>query len=357
MKYKLHIIVLVLLFVLTGCSSSIESEGSVDKNTASSQSQKDSYEKSEFVLGTIVTVKIFEDGSEAVLDEIFERLNEIESKMSFNSSASEVIEVNEAAGIEPVIVSDDTYEVIEKAIEFADQSQGKFDPTIGPLVDLWGIGSERAAIPSDTDLQNALDKIGWMKVELKGYEKSIYLTEEDMKLDLGAIAKGYASDEVVRILRDKNIGRAIINLGGNVYAFGEKQDGSPWRIGIQNPFSTRGEYLGILSVKTKSVVTSGIYERYFEQDGKRYHHILSSNTGYPVDNELASVTVITESSIDADALSTVLFASGTEDGIAFLKKYHPEIGAAFVTKDNKIYGYNLEQFDVEWTDSEFEIVQ
>jgi thiamine biosynthesis lipoprotein len=104
-------------------------------------------------------------------------------------------------------------------------------------------------------------------------------------------------------------------------------------------------------------VTSGIYERYFEQAGKRYHHILSSNTGYPVDNELASVTVITESSIDADALSTVLFASGIEDGIAFLKKYNPEIGAAFVTKDNKIYGYNLEQFDVEWTDSEFEIVQ
>jgi thiamine biosynthesis lipoprotein len=343
--------------VLTGCSPNIESEGSADINTASNQSQKDSYEKSEFVLGTIVTVKIFEDGSESVLDEIFERLSEIESKMSFNSSASEVIEVNEAAGIEPVIVSDDTYEVIEKAIDFADQSQGKFDPTIGPLVDLWGIGSERAAIPSNTDLQNAMHKIGWMKVELKGYEKSIYLTEKGMKLDLGAIAKGYASDEVVRILRDKGIGRAIINLGGNVYAFGEKQDGSPWRIGIQNPFSTRGEYLGILSVKTKSVVTSGIYERYFEQAGKRYHHILSSNTGYPVDNELASVTVITESSIDADALSTVLFASGIEDGIAFLKKYNPEIGAAFVTKDNKIYGYNLEQFDVEWTDSKFEIVQ
>ncbi len=357
MKYKLHIIVFVILLVLTGCSARTESGELSDKDSTPSQSHNDSYEKSGFVLGTIVTVKIFEDGSEETLEEVFERLDEIEAKMSFNSAASEVIDVNASAGMAPVIVSEDTYEVIEKAIEFADESQGKFDPTIGPLVDLWGIGSEGAAIPADEDLQNAMNHIGWKNVELNGYEKSIYLKEKDMKLDLGAIAKGYASDEVVRILKNKGIGRAIINLGGNVYAYGEKQDGSAWRIGIQNPFSTRGEYLGILSVKTKSVVTSGIYERYFIQDGKRYHHILSSKTGYPVDNELASVTVVTDSSVNADALSTVLFASGRQGGIAFLEEYYPEIGAAFVTKDMKIYGYNLEQFDVEWTNPEFEVIK
>ncbi len=353
MKFKLGIILAILLLVMTGCSEHIQSES----GSQAQEGTKTSYEKSDFVLGTIVSVKIFEDGSDAVLENIFGRLSEIEKKMSFNSTESEVIEVNAAAGKSPVVVSEDTFEVISRAVEFADLSSGKFDPTIGPLVDLWGIGSESAAVPSEDNLMHALEKIGWSKVELDGYKKSVYLTQENMKLDLGAIAKGYASDEVVRILKDNNVGRAVINLGGNVYAYGEKEDGSAWRIGIQNPFTTRGEYLGIVEVKNKSVVTSGIYERYFEENGVRYHHILSTETGYPVENELASVTVITQSSIDADALSTVLFAKGVEAGMTFLENNFPEAGAAFITRDNRIYSRNLDQFNIDWTDSSFEVVQ
>lgn len=355
MKFRLGIILFIVAFAITGCAAQ-SAEGAQVKGTSELKSEKkDIYDRSEFVLGTIVSIRLFEDGSEEALDIVFDRMAEIEERMSFNSNESEVIEVNEAAGISPVIVSEDTFEVISAAIEFADKSGGKFDPTIGPLVKLWGIGSEDASVPSDSDRKNAVQLANWKDVELNSSDFSIFLREENMELDLGAIAKGYASDEAVRLLKDNNISRAIINLGGNVYAFGEKADSSPWKIGIQNPFSTRGEYIGIVSLKNKSVVTSGVYERYFEQDGVKYHHILDSKTGFPVDNELASVTIISESSINADAMSTVLFAAGVEEGLKFIERYYPDVDAIFVTKDKNVYSTGLDAYNVEWTDGNFTV--
>ena len=356
---KILSIALALLLALAGCTGQEESN-QTEKSTGTNQetekeAKKDKYERSEFVLGTIVTVKLFEDGSEALLDRVFERMTEIEDHMSFNSSESEVISINAAAGEKPVQVSEDTFEVISTAIKFASQSEGQFDPTIGPLVKLWGIGSEGAAVPSDTDRKKALELTDWNEVELNGYEKSVYLKKKNMMLDLGAIAKGYASDEVVRILEEASVSRAIINLGGNVYAYGEKADGSSWRIGIQNPFSTRGEYIGIIDLKNKSVVTSGIYERFFEADGKKYHHLLNTETGYPIENELASVTIISESSINADAMSTILFSEGVEGGIEFLEKYYPEVDAIFITRDKEVYSTDLSDYEVKWTDTSFDI--
>ncbi|WP_430883690.1 FAD:protein FMN transferase [Fusibacter sp. JL216-2] len=359
---KIMSISLALLLLLAGCTAQDKNTNTEKSTETGHQTQKqenhekkDSYERSEFVLGTIVTVKLFEDGSEAILDKVFERMTEIENHMSFNSSQSEVISINDAAGKNPVQVSEDTYDVIDTAIKFASQSEGQFDPTIGPLVKLWGIGSEGAAVPSDRDREKALELTDWNEVELNGYEKSVYLKKEDMMLDLGAIAKGYASDEVVRILKEASVSRAIINLGGNVYAYGEKADGSPWRIGIQNPFSARGEYIGIIELKNKSVVTSGIYERFFEADGKKYHHLLNTETGFPIENELASVTIISESSINADAMSTILFSEGVEGGLAYLEKYHPEVDAVFITKDKDVYSTDLSEYEVKWTDASFEI--
>ena len=337
---------LAMVFIITGCTPVAPEQ--------KSETPKE-YSRSEFVVGTIVSIKIFEDGSEEILDEIFSRLTEIEARMSFNSEQSEVKDVNAGAGVVPVTVSADTFDVVSSAVEFAEKSKGLFDPTIGPLVQLWGIGSEGAAIPSDQDRENAIQLIDWKQVELNGYENSIYLKTEKMEIDLGAIAKGYASDEVVRILKENNVKRGIINLGGNVYAYGEKPDGSAWRIGVQNPFSNRGEYIGIVEIKNKSVVTSGIYERYFEEDGVRYHHILNSQTGFPVNNELASVTIFSEHSIDADALSTILFAAGIEQGKMFLETYYPDVEAIFITMDKLVYTTDLSSYNLEWTDSTFKL--
>lgn len=350
MRMRLYVTFLIIILLSTGCIAESGDDGDGTK-----AEKKDIYKRSEFVLGTIVTVKIFEDGSEEVLNQIFSRLSEIEDRMSFNSKVSQVIDINKSAGINAVKVSDDTFNVISTAIDFANKSDGKFDPTIGQLVKLWGIGSEEAAIPSDVDRDNAVQLTDWNNVELDESEKNVYLKKKGMEIDLGAIAKGYASDEVIRILKDYQVKSGIINLGGNVYAYGEKRDGSAWRIGIQNPFSTRGEYLGIVNLKNKSVVTSGIYERYFEVEGVRYHHILDTKTGYPVENELASVTVIAESSINADAISTILFVAGVQEGLAFLKEYYPGVDAIFVTRDKEVYTTDLNEYSFKWTDDTFQI--
>ncbi len=358
MKFKLSFISIILVLALLSCSAQgMEISQNVNNNTVGNQSNtkaKDIYERSEFVLGTIVSIRLFEDGSETILDQVFNRMVEIENKMSFNSSISEVIKVNEAAGVKAVSVSKDTFQVVEASLEFASKSDGKFDLTIGPLVKLWGIGSENASVPSESDRLRSVKLTNWNDVELNKINHSIHLKNIGMEIDLGAIAKGYASDEVVRILNENNISRAIINLGGNVYALGEKEDESPWKIGIQNPFSTRGEYIGIVSLTNKSVVTSGIYERYFEQGGVQYHHILDTTTGFPITNELVSVTVISQSSINADALSTILFALGVEDGIKFLEKNYPEVDAVFITQDKNVYVKGLEN-NIEWTDNEFRV--
>jgi thiamine biosynthesis lipoprotein len=157
-----------------------------------------------------------------------------------------------------------------------------------------------------------------------------------MQVDLGAIAKGYAADEVAEILKENGVQHAIINLGGNVLTIGGNMKGSPWRIGIQDPFNPRGEFMGIITIEDKTVVTSGTYERYFEQDGKRYHHILDPRTGYPAENEVASVSIITNKSMDGDGNSTSVLLLGLEEGMKFVESQEG-VDAIFVTYDKKVY--------------------
>ncbi|MCX8012779.1 MAG: FAD:protein FMN transferase, partial [Rectinema sp.] len=166
--------------------------------------------------------------------------------------------------------------------------------------------------------------------------QTVFLRRPGMRLDLGAIAKGYAADEIAQILANHKVKAAIIDLGGNILAFGAKKDKSPWRIGIQDPESERGEYLGIVTGPQMTVVTSGVYERFFIENGTRYHHILSTRTGWPVDNGLLSVSIVSKRSIDADALSTSLFILGMEKGLALLKNF-ADTYAIFIDKDHKVY--------------------
>jgi thiamine biosynthesis lipoprotein len=187
----------------------------------------------------------------------------------------------------------------------------------------------------DDEITAALALIDWRDVELNRQGKTVFLKRQGMKLDLGAIAKGYAADEAVKIAAEAGVKRAVIDLGGNIFAYGEKQGGQPWRVGLQDPREGRGEYLGILDVKNKTVVTSGVYERFFEDAGKRYHHILSTGIGRPVENGLLSVTIITEHSIDADALSTSVFALGYERGRALIESL-PGMEAVFVFEDLRV---------------------
>jgi thiamine biosynthesis lipoprotein len=310
----------------------------------------------EFALGTLCEINLYEGGTRQLYSGIFTRLREIDRIMTayppINDTGpivSDVMALNARAGIGPVIVGADLIELLETALHYAELSGGAFDPTIGPLVKLWGIGTETQQIPKDDEIAAALELVNWRDLLVNHDAGTAFLQRKGMALDLGAIAKGYAGDEAVRIAKEGGAKRAIINLGGNIVVLGWREQGStrkgiflktepeplPWRVGIQNPIDTRGAYIGILPVHDTSIVTSGVYERYFESDGKNYHHLLSTKTGYPVDNGLMSVTIITERSIEADALSTVVFTLGYERGKALIDTI-PNAEVIFIFDDQSV---------------------
>ena len=293
--------------------------------------------KSEFVMGTLCTIDLFEDGSSALYERLFARLAELENILSANRDDSELAKVNRNAGLKPVEISFELFTVLERALFFAEATDGAFDPAVGPLVKLWGIGTETPHLPSDEEIASALALVNFRYVELSrgGSENSgnaapggtAFLKRQGMALDLGAIAKGYAVDELAHILEEEGVKRALIDLGGNIYVWGKKPNGDPWRIGVQDPLKKRGNYSGVLELEgSVSVVSSGTYERFFTgDDGKRYHHILElsengqGRRGYPVENSVLSTTIIAPSSMDADALSTSCFVLGCEKGMALAK--------------------------------------
>jgi len=350
MKRSYHIFLIGIIFIALALMSGCEVSGG---ETEAVEVQEDVFSKSEFMLGTIVSVKTF-GGSESILDEAFERISEIENAMSVNIEESQVSELNRNAGVEPVKLSGDVLYVLGKSLHYSELSEGRFDTSIGPLVQLWAIGTEGAKVPEAASIEQRLKSVDYKNIEVSQENEEAYLKHGDMSVDLGSIAKGYAADEVARILRENKVERAIINLGGNVYAMGEKQNGASWRIGIQNPFDARSEYLGIVDVKDQNVVTSGVYERYYEQDGVRYHHILDVETGYPVRNSIMGVAIIAKKSIDADAMSTMVFAMGEEAGLEMVNRTE-EVECIIITDQKKIIMSDGMGNKFELTNSEFEI--
>lgn len=329
--YKLGIIFIILILISTGCTMKNNKEGPISKT--------------DFLMDTVMTIKIYDKSDEDIINKALSRVREIEEKMSSKIETSEISKINQNAGINPVEVSEETYYVLKIGKKYAELSNGAYDPTIGPLVDLWDIKSEekeRDSIPTIENIQKKKELVNYEKLELLEDNK-VFLSEKNMKITLGSIVKGYAADEVRKILSENGVNIAIIDLGGNVFAHGVKADDNPWIIGIQNPFKITGNHIGTLKVKNKSIVTSGNYERYFEYENKRYHHILNRETGYPAENEIMGVSIISEDSIDGDALSTTLFVLGLEKAQNLVNSLEG-INAIFITKDKEIYiSENMEE--------------
>lgn len=292
-----------------------------------------------FRLGTALRISVRSTGdAHAAIDRAFSRVVEIEQKMSVSEDdyeTTELLEVNRAAGREPVAVSPDTYAVLEAALRYSELTGGAFDVTIWPLVRLWGIGSDDPRVPTAERLAAARNLVDYRRLELRPGE-TVYLPADGMGVDVGGIAKGYAADEAARILRDAGVEHALLDFGGNIMVIGDKPDGTPWRIGVQDPFDDRNQYIGIVEIVDRTVVTSGPYERYFVEDGVRYHHILDPETGQPADTGLAQVTIIAQHSIDADALSTSAYVLGLERGLALVESID-DVEALFVTEDRVIH--------------------
>lgn len=309
----------VILVLLAGCQPEV----------------KEPTTRTTYALGTVITINLFDEGDDELMDRLVGRISEIEAKMSMQQENSEISEVTKMAGIEPVQVSEETFKVIKKALIFADISYGSFDPTIGPVVKLWDIGSENAHLPEANEIEAAVDLVDHTKVVLDEVALTVYLPEEEMSLDLGGIAKGYAADELVAILDEEGITKAMIDLGGNIFAYGEKEGGEPWNVGIQTPYDTRSAYFGYIELKNRTVVTSGPYERFFEQDGKIFHHIFDAKTGYPVETDIVSVTIVADHSMDADAMSTVLFTKSMDEGLALIESMEG-VDCLYLNKDYEV---------------------
>jgi thiamine biosynthesis lipoprotein len=256
--------------------------------------------------------------------------------MSAAREGTELDRINRNAALRPVPVGGELFQVLERALHFAELSGGAFDPTIGPLVRLWNIGSDPPRLPGEEEIREHLALVDWRGLILDPEAGTAFLTRPGMALDLGAIAKGYAADEAARLAREGGARRGILDLGGNILALGARdREGRPWRIGVQDPLDARGAAAGVLPARDRGVVTSGVYERYFEAGGRRYHHILSTADGRPVDNGLLSVTIVADRSIDADALSTAVFALGYERGRALVESL-PDTEAVFIFDDRAV---------------------
>lgn len=340
-KTYIAFILVIFLVLVTACKSS---------------NQNQPVTETTFLLDTLNKITAYGPNASEAINEAFDRVAEIENKMTSHSNESEVVRINKASGHESVMISPDTFYVIEKGLDYSEKTKGRFDITIGPLVQLWGIGTENERVPSKIEIIEALELVDYKELILDPDKKSVKLKRPNMAIDLGAIAKGYAADEAARILRNKGIKNAVIDLGGNIFALGKKPDGNPWRVGIQDPSDNRGKSFATVEVSDKTLVTSGPYERFFEKNGKRYHHILDPDNGYPVQNGLISTTIITSKSIDADSLSTAVFAMGLKEGMKFIENLEG-VDAILVTENFDVYtSSGVHQYNFQLIDDKYRLI-
>lgn len=289
-----------------------------------------------YMLGTVISLKYYGENGEKAIEESLDKLKDIENKMSLNIEGSEICKINKNAGKTYTKLSKDTYEVISEALRYSKLSKGCFDISVLPVSCLWKIGTENPRIPEKDEIKKALKYVDYKNIVLNKQDNSVFLKESNMAVDLGGIAKGYAADQLKGIVEKYKIKRAFINLGGNLYVYGEKENGDPWNIGIQDPLGDKGKSFATLRVKNKSIVTSGNYERYFIKNGKRYHHIFDSKTGYPAECGIISSTIISDKSIDGDALSTATYVLGVDKAMELVDSLKG-VEAVFVTTDKKVY--------------------
>lgn len=290
-----------------------------------------------FKLNTVVKVTIYDSQDEKILQDALALCDKYEKIFSRTRTDSEIYLLNEGKLPQEdgyYILSEECAELIGKGLYYSELSGGAFDITIEPLSSLWDFTSGEKQIPDPQTLVEAQKHVGYEKVELKG--NKIRFQEDGMGLELGAIAKGYIADKIKEFLISEGIESAVIDLGGNVLCIGARPDGEAFRVGIQKPFADRNETVATAGIRDRSVVSSGIYERYFEKDGKLYHHILNPKSGYPYENGLTAVTILSDESVDGDGLSTVCFALGLEKGLELINSL-PDTQAVFITEDGELH--------------------
>lgn len=348
------------MLLFTGCGNITDADTSTTGNEPISISS--------IKLNTAVQITIYDSQDKALLDDCLALCDKYELVFSRTNEKSELYKLNHRKNTSdkdpnadgqttpyPVSGTADTWHISEdlaallsEGLDITRESDGAFDIAIAPLTSLWDFTAEDPKVPDDAAIQKVLPLCSSDGVTIDGQD--ITLPFDDIQFDVGAIAKGYIADRLKDFLVKKGVNSAIINLGGNVLCIGSKPDGTPFKVGIQKPFADRNETEAVMDITGKSVVSSGIYERCFKQGGKLYHHILNPQTGYPYDNGLISVTIISDQSVDGDALSTTCFALGLEDGLKFAEK--KGVHAVFITEDYELHYTDGFQDEINVTDVE-----
>ena len=348
------------MLLFTGCENITDADTSITGNEPISISS--------IKLNTAVQITIYDSQDKALLDDCLALCDKYELVFSRTNEKSELYKLNHRKDTSdkdpnadgqttpyPVSGTADTWHISEdlasllsQGLSITRESDGAFDIAIAPLTSLWDFTAEDPKVPDDAAIQKALPLCSSDGVTIDGQD--ITLPSDDIQFDVGAIAKGYIADRMKDLLVKKGVKSAIINLGGNVLCIGSKPDGTPFKVGIQKPFADRNETEAVMDITGKSVVSSGIYERCFKQNGKLYHHILNPKTGFPYDNSLISVTIISDQSVDGDALSTTCFALGLEDGLKFAEK--KGVQAVFITEDYELHYTDGFQDEINVTDVE-----
>lgn len=328
--YKVFLLILILFLItshLYACAFNNKNSDPISKST--------------YLLNTVITITLYDKPNDDILNQTIEIIKEYEKIFSRTDKNSELYILNKRLKPKTInngyIVSDELAYLIRKSLDFCELSNGYFDISVAPLSDLWDFSNSEKYIPNKNDIDKILPFIDYKGIEINNNE--VIFENDQIEIDLGATAKGYIADKAKEFLLNKGIKSAIINLGGNVLTLGKKPDGEPFKIGLQKPFADRNEIISTMLIEDLSVVSSGIYERFFIENDMLYHHILNPLNGYPYNNNLNSVTIISKSSLDCDALSTICIAMGLEGGLELINNTK-DTYAVFITKDYQMYYSN-----------------
>lgn len=315
-------------------SSAVSGTNSAENAASSSSSAADaSSSRDIFAMDTYMTVTAYGPNAEMAVDQAQQEIERLDALLSTGAETSEVAQINANGG---GTLSEDTTYLLERSLDLYDSTNGVFDIAIYPIMDAWGFTTGNYTVPSDETIENLLSLTDANNIIYDKDESSISFAKDGMKIDFGGIAKGYTSGRIADIYRECGVTSGLINLGGNVQVVGTKTDGSKWRVAVQSP-ETEDDYLGILSTADRAVITSGGYERYFEQDGVKYHHIIDPSTGHPANNGLVSVTIVSADGTLADGLSTSLFIMGKDKAAEYWRAHSDEFDTILEDEDGVLY--------------------
>lgn len=331
MVRKFLCILILCMICLTSCG--IPKTGNKDSDSGDGKKESESFTREIFAMDTYMTLSAYGVNSKTAVKKAVNEIERLDKLLSAGDTESEIAKLNNSGS---EIVSGETADIFAKAAYISESTGGAFDVTIYPLMEMWGFTDKNFRVPSKKEIEKGIKLTNSLLINFDEKKLKIDLGE-GQKIDFGGIAKGYTSDRVMEILKENGIDSAMISLGGNVHVLGSKTDGSSWKIGIQNPDKEQGEVAGVLEIEDKAAITSGGYERYFEEDGKKYHHIINPFTGYPAESGLKSVTIVSNDGTLADGLSTALYVMGAGEASDYWRENSEKFDMVLIDNEGKIY--------------------